>query len=158
MSDRPTSPGALTWTDDASRGALARRLYDRIRSFCCAEAGERHVPALLQAIDEAIEGEATARSASHDQKSFDLAGSQWVRVYTDALPGHRLLVLDIIRILMQVNLRIDVGTEFEGYRPHLEFIMTPTLEAQLRKLALPHERLPLVSTPAYVPPVAEAQR
>lgn len=158
MNDRPTSPGSLTWTDDASRGALARRLYDRIRSFCWAEAGERHVPALLQAIDEAIEGESSARSASHDQTSSDLAESQWVRVYTDALPGHRLLVLDIIRILMQVNLRIDVGTECEGYRPHLEFIMTPTLEAVLRELALPHKRLPLVSTPAYVPQIAEARR
>lgn len=50
--------------------------------------------------------------------------------------GDHYLTLDFICILMR-SVGVDVGAELDGQRPHLEFIMTPEVEARLRSAALP---------------------
>lgn len=149
MPERTNSPGSLTWTDDASRGALSRRIYDRIIEFCRAEISEHHVPLLLQAIDEAIDGEATAlQIAAIDESPHDMAAPRLVGLYADGLPGDRLLVLDLVRVLLGTY-SFAVERVDDGVRQHLEVIINPTMETWLRSLGLPQERVPLVSTPAY---------
>lgn len=142
MKQNDGAAGALTWPDDAARAALARRLYDRVIEFCNSQAGSHHLPRLAQAIDEALDGEATATKIASYDRVPDAAALEapprLVALYADGLPGDRLLTLDFIGQLL-TNYGFSVEHINDGVRPHLELIVNPTMEVWLHSLGVGQE-------------------